>query len=264
MVGLHVATTGCTVVSKAHALVRSTSEFVPSSADPRVMYEPGAESLAATVAASLPESIKAVEASQYRPFVLPVSVYVCATVDSFAAHTANRSAGGHVIGRRLFISPKHENTAERVPRILTHELSHLQIDQQVSLLTVAELPVWFAEGLGVFVSDGGGAESISEDQARASILAGRTFVPETSGGVFWRKSASSYGLSPHLFYREAAMFVAYLKRLDEARFKTLLLGVEDGGSFKSVFAVAYGEDIDSVWQGFTAELREGTTTEHRR
>jgi hypothetical protein len=95
-------------------------------------------------------------------------------------------------------------------------------------------------------------------------LAGRTFVPETSGGVFWRKSASSYGLSPHLFYREAAMFVAYLKRLDEARFKTLLLGVEDGGSFKTVFAAAYGEDIESVWQGFTAELREGTTTEHRR
>ena len=63
---------------------------------------------------------------------------------------------------------------------------------------------------------------------------------------------------------EAAMFVAYLKRLDEARFKTLLLGVEDGGSFKTVFAAAYGEDIESVWQGFTAELREGTTTEHRR
>jgi hypothetical protein len=104
------------------------------------MYEPGAEALAAAVAASLPEAIEAVQARQYRPFVLPVTVYVCATMDSFASYTGSKNAGGHVLNRRLFISPKPENTTERVPRVLTHELSHLQIAQQISLLRAAYLP----------------------------------------------------------------------------------------------------------------------------
>jgi hypothetical protein len=43
------------------AAYRSTDEFLPWPADPRVRYEPGAETMAAEVAAALPEAIRTVE-----------------------------------------------------------------------------------------------------------------------------------------------------------------------------------------------------------
>jgi hypothetical protein len=52
------------------------------------------------------------------------------------------------------------------------------------------------------------------------------------------------------------MFVAYLMRRDESRFKTLLLAIEDGNSFKGAFATAYGADVEAVWRSFVAEAKE--------
>lgn len=250
-----VCVSGCTAVSYFTAMLKSTDQFLSSPTDPRVKYESGAEAQALIISKALPISIHTVEQAQYRQFVAPVTVYICSTLESFTSYTTNSRAGGVVLNSRLFISPKPENTAERLPRLLTHELSHLQIQQQLGSFKSTRIPSWFMEGLAVVVADGAGAEKVSENQARDAIQQGKQFYPETEGSLL-PKTAHDYGLDPHLYYREASMFIAYLLHLDEQKFKVLLLTVEDGKSFAGAFQSAYNTTIDETWQQFIVEINK--------
>ncbi|MGO8970177.1 MAG: hypothetical protein ACLQDQ_11485 [Myxococcaceae bacterium] len=216
-------------------------------------YEPGAETMAKQVAEALPSAIRTVEQRQFRPFQPAPTVFVCASVASYAAYGGNATSGGEVILGRLFLSPKPQNDAQRIPRLLTHELSHLHLGQHRSALR--RLPMWFEEGLATDVSGGGGAEQVSAEQARLALLSGKALVPEARGGLFYRSTPSSSGISAHLFYREGAMFLEHLERKDSARFRTLLLGVEEGGALEEAFRRAYGEELSEAWSGFLAELK---------
>lgn len=217
---------GCHLVEEAEAATRSTSLFHVSPNDLRVAYEPGAEEMARIIEAAMPNAVETVERQLNAPLGIPIHVYVCATLDTFAKFTASPRAGGHTINHRVFISPKPENTQERLPRILMHELTHLHLGQKRGLLS-GRVPVWFDEGLAVAVSGGGGAEGVSDEDLRRAISEGRTFSPETGGS----KGASSYGLDAHAFYGQAGMFVGYLWSLDERSFRALLRAIEDGDAF---------------------------------
>jgi hypothetical protein len=252
-----IGISGCSAASAAIAMGKSTDQFISYDADPRVLYEPGAEKVAQIVADALPGAIQTVQRAQYRDFVMPVKIYVCADLESFKAYGApSGREGGFVLNKRLFISPKSENTPEQIPRLLTHELSHLQIEQQVGLLKSARIPSWFKEGLAVYVANGGGADTVKEDQARDALRQGNYFHPETEGSLLFPKRAHDYGLKPHLFYREAGMFVAYLKQQDAEKFKVLLLMIQDGKSFSKAFHSAYSVAIEDIWRAFLAEMQQ--------
>ncbi len=237
-------------------LWKSTDRFVPHANDARVLFERGAEGMAGQVAQALPEAIRAVEAGHFRKFPRPVKVYVCASIESFRSYGWRvGNAGGFVLNQRLFLSPKPENTAERIPRLLTHELSHLHLEQQIGALRMnRDLPSWFKEGLAVHVSDGGGAENVAEEQARESIAGGRQLIPEETGSLVFNTNARAHGLEPHMFYRQSGMFIAYLQRTDEARFKTLLLAIEDGNALERAFQNAYGKSLEIAWREFVSEI----------
>jgi hypothetical protein len=257
-----IGISGCMAGSAVLAMTKSTDQFLTYVVDPRVMYEPGAAELAQYVAKALPTALQTVQQEQYRDFVAPVRIYVCASIESFKAYGApSGREGGFVLNKRLFISPKPENSAERIPRILTHELSHLQIEQQIGLIKSARLPSWFKEGLAVYVAKGGGAETVTEDQARNAILQNNYFQPETEGSLLFPKRAHDYGMEAHVFYRGASMFVAYLKHLDNAKFKDFLLAIEDGLPFATAFKDAYGVDIKDAWLDFLAETKKPNTYE---
>jgi hypothetical protein len=179
-------------------------------------------------------------------------------VDSFARYTANPRAGGHTINQRIFLSPKPENSDERIPRIVTHELSHLHLGQRLGILGAGRLPVWFAEGLAVEVSGGGGAEGVTEEELRRAIAEGRTFVPETEGSILHGKGASAYGLDTHMFYGQAGMFVGYLRSLNARAFQTFLHAVEGGDGLGPAFEAAYGMSIEGVWRRFVDDLKART------
>ncbi|MBI5074823.1 MAG: hypothetical protein HZB62_06610 [Nitrospirae bacterium] len=259
-----IGLSGCMAGSAVLAMTKSTDQFLTNTTDPRVMYEPGAADLAQHVAKALPAALQTVQQAQYRNFVAPVKIYVCASIESFKAYGApSGREGGFVLNKRLFISPKPENTAERITRVLTHELSHLQIEQQTGLLKSARIPSWFKEGLAVYVAKGGGAETVTEDQARNAIQQNKYFQPETEGSLLFPKRARDYGLEPHIFYREASMFVAYLNHLDDAKFKSFLLAIQDGLPFSTAFEDAYGVDIGDVWSDFLAEMKKPNTAFER-
>lgn len=99
------------------------------------------------------------------------------------------------------------------------------------------------------------AETVSETEARKAIMEGKHFLPETRGSILFPKSASSYGLKPYMFYRQSAMFVTYLKHLDEEKFRNFLLSLEDGQNFKKSFTAVFRMSIDKIWQEFVHQLK---------
>src|SRR5437762_1118808 len=83
-------------------LLRSTKNFRAFPTEPRVCYEPGAEAAAAVIARALPAALSTVEQAQFRPFVAPVTIYVCASTGSFDRFGFGVSgAGGFVFNGRL-------------------------------------------------------------------------------------------------------------------------------------------------------------------
>jgi hypothetical protein len=231
---------------------RSTNHFLIFDADNRVRYEPGAEQLAATVAQFLPDALAMIEQAQFRPFAKPVTIYVCASTATFERYGYGvAGAGGFVLRGRLFVSPKPQNTAERLPRLLTHELSHLHLEQRLGMVRFARnVPAWFREGLAVHVAGGGGAETVSESEAREAIAQGRVFRRDRRGHLFFRQTPARDGLNAHLFYRQAAMFVAFMSGRQPAAFERLLNEIMEQQDFNASVQRAYGCDVEALWTEF--------------
>jgi hypothetical protein len=238
-------------------LLRSTENFQSFKHDARVRYEPGAEAAAAIVARALPDAIATVERAQFRPFAKSVTIHVCASVESFERFGYRASgAGGFVLNGRLFISPKQQNTAERLPRLLTHELSHLHFQQQIGTLGYARrLPGWFKEGMAVHVADGGGAESVSEAEGRDAIARGQVFRLDATDSLRSPQTAARDGLGAHLFYRESALFVGFLARSDPPAFARLMADIYGRKRFSAAIETAYGRTLGALWDQFTAEIK---------
>jgi hypothetical protein len=202
------------------------------------------------------DAIATIERGQLNAFARPVTIFVCASEESFERHGYGvRGAGGFVFNSRLFISPKPQNTAERLPRLLAHELSHLHLNQHLGTVRYARnLPPWFIEGLAVHVS-GCGAETVSEAEARDAIRDGRVFRPETKGSLFFRANGQREGLSPHLFYRQSAMFVRFLAERDPAAFEIGVRKLQARENFAATLLNAYGRDLETLWNEFITGVK---------
>ena len=119
---------------------------------------------------------------------------------------------------------------QRLPAILTHELSHAHLRGWISQLSVMRLPQWFREGLAVIVSRGGGAEGVSELQARDAIRRGDHIAIESSSSLF-NLGAVKFAQPPEIpgtsfrtemAYRQAGLFVAFLHETDPVGFARMM------------------------------------------
>ncbi len=248
-----LSVTSCTAAKAVVAMNKSTNQFIALEQDKRILYEKGAEKYAQTVANKIDTAIQTVEQKQYKKFTKPVTIYICNSIESFTDYCVIRQASGCVLNERLFLSPKNFQANQQA---LTHELSHLHIEQQLGMFTWhSGYPAWFQEGLATYVSDGEGANKVSLDTARNAIAQGKTFTPDTSGSLMFRKAAHAFGLTPHMFYRQASMFIEYLHNIDEIMFKTLLLSVEAGKNFEASFSSAYGEPLNAIWHKFVQQQK---------
>lgn len=184
--------------------------------NPRIHYEPGAEMNARKVAAWLPAAMARIEAAQGRAFGGQLTVGVYATDETFARANGMGSAKprGTTAGTRVHLSPRLwlGQTDDGDPeKILTHELSHAHLGSNGVLPWV--IPTWFWEGLAVTLSDGGGAEGISPDDARTAIAAGRTIVVTESRSLLGGDGQPTDRFAPgnvhdyRMIYRQAGMFV---------------------------------------------------------
>ncbi len=245
---------GCTPVEAVFAMARSTADFVPLPGNPAIHYETGTEDLARRVAPHLAPAIRSVEAVQ-GTFPRPVAIFLPASEAHFSRYCLSTRPAGCVVGQRLFLSPRLRRETARIGRVLIHELSHLQLGQTIGPWHFqTRLPSWFKEGLAVYISGGGGAENVSEQAAVAAIRRGRTFRPEGEGHLLFTRTASDYGLKPHMFYRQAALFVRWWHDTDPERFARIFPELEKGRSLDEALVSAYGLTVEAGWQRFRASF----------
>jgi len=244
------------------AVLKSRSHFIPSDANPTVLYEPGMEGPAALVAAALPSAVTRVEAQQCLPLAEPFRIYVCSTQESFNAYMGappGATARGVKVLNDIFLAPSAFSSwrGDTHGAVLTHELSHLHLYQRLGhRRSLWDMPVWFLEGLAVIVS-GGGGEGVTAEDATSAILAGHHFIPDEKGSLLRPKRASDYGQGAFMFYRQSELFVAFIRDRDPAAFEDFMLALQLGGlgSFAGGFESSFGTDIAGMWEEFEEHLR---------
>ncbi len=230
----------------------------------QVHYQPGAEDFARDVAALLPDAIARVEAVHGRRFAHPVTVGVYATTQAYAAANGldSTSAVGVTFAGRVYLSPQlFRRQHQRLRAILTHELSHAHLQGWIGQIAYIRLPTWFKEGLAVMVSGGGGAEFVSEEQARAAIRRGEQIVIDEAGSLDNAGGGLRVGRTPAdkppwypvvLAYRQAGMFATYLRESDRPAFDRMMNAIFDGRTFAQAVTIGYHDDAQSLWQKFIA------------
>lgn len=239
----------------SYKMFKTPAELDPLSTDERVFFEPDAKYKAELISSLLDNQIKKIEETHYGSFKQPIRIYVFSRQNSFSKYAIQAKAGGETYGNKILISPKKENTVNRIPGVVLHELSHFHLFGYLGLYKSRITPRWFIEGLAVWVSNGVGAEKSSKEDAIAQIIEGNHINPVTRHPLFFGETSHPPGMKTHMFYRQSALFVEYLIRLNENRFRELIQGVERGESFGIVFENAYGSTPKNVWDQFSEELK---------
>ncbi len=199
----------------------------------------------------LPQAIQQVESAHERKFSAAIEVFVCGSDACFAryVHTPNLSAAT-VRDNRVFLAPQlYGREAHRLQPILTHELSHLHLGQQIGHYQ-PQVPAWFHEGLATLASNGGGADYATDAQAIAAIRQGKMFAPEMRDSASARHTASFWGLDVYTFYRQSMMFVRYLRTQSAARFHDFIQAVQDDQDFDLAFGNAYNMTLREAGEQF--------------
>src|ERR1700730_17196340 len=229
--------------------------------NPQVHYEDGAFEYARAVAGLLPAAIARVEAIHGRRFAYPVTVGVYVSPEAFVAAngTGNPGAVGNTFLGHVILSPVlFSAQGQRIPAILTHELSHAHLQSWISQLTFIRLPNWFKEGLAVMVSGGGGAEGVSEFQARDAIRRGDHIATESAGSLL-NLAAIKFEQPPEIpntsfriqmAYRQAGLFVAFLHDTNPPGFARMMNAILDGHPFAEAVATGYDTDLHTLWLRF--------------
>jgi hypothetical protein len=244
----------------ASGVWNSPDRMAASPENPQVHYEPGGAEYAHAVAALLPATIARVQSVHGRPFAYPITVGVYVSPEAFAAgnglghsHAAGVTFFGHVTLSPILFSAQRQ----RLRAILTHEMSHAHLQSWISALAYIHLPNWFKEGLAVMVSRGGGAEFVSEIEARDAIRRGDRIAIQSEGS--WRNltgikfenpSETPDGSRTMMGYRQAGLFVTFLHDRDAAGFARTMAAVLDGRQFGEAVMAGYGRDLWALWAEF--------------
>jgi hypothetical protein len=233
------------------AYARLVYRFIRVDSPFDVRYQAGQEERAKAVAGMLDDAIGRIERVFNAKLNRPV-VFCLQTESEYATYTAAGGSRGvcTVLGE-VCLSPKIQDNHAELRGILVHELTHAAVLQRIGAWKyLREVPAWFDEGLAVDVSQGGGAEKVSEAEAREAILAGKHFDPERTGKLY----ADAFGLSAHMFYRQAGMFVGHLKRETPSFVPSILTELERGLAFPDAFERAAGRRLQAAWAQFEASL----------
>ena len=229
----------------------SDESFHSLATDHRVRYEVGAENAANQVAALLPAAIQQVEAAHGRAFLGEVTVHVCGTNDCFKRHVRTPNASAATVpDNRVFLAPQlFGREAHRLSAILTHELSHLHLGQQIGHYTPT-VPAWFHEGIAAFAANGGGADYASDEQAITTLRQGKGFEPDRRDTPIKRHTADYWGMDVFVFYRQAFLFVNFLRQESATRFQDFLQAVQDNQDFDLAFGNAYNRPLKEAGERF--------------
>ena len=241
-------------------LLKSKSHFIQHPLNEIILYEPGAEEYADSIALYLPRAIERVEQVHGLPFKKPFKIYICSTQKSFNEFTAITASPYPIRGTALLgdvlIAPSAFNFSGRDTHneTLIHELSHLHFQQRLGFFERRKLPLWFNEGFADYVA-GSGGEGTEDSDAINFILSGNHFIPEEEGEIFGSFNSALNGLSGPMFHKQVKMFVTFIIESDSLKFNSFLRGVQNGESFNESFNNIMGSRIQDKWAQFLSQLK---------
>ena len=108
------------------------------------------------------------------------------------------------------------------------------------------------------VSGGGGAEGVSELQARDAIRRGDHIAIESSNSLL-NLAAVKFVQAPEIpdtsfrilmAYRQAGMFVTFLRDTDPVAFARMMNAILDSRPFAEAVTTAYQTDLETLWLRF--------------
>ncbi|HAI96789.1 MAG: hypothetical protein CL866_08185 [Cycloclasticus sp.] len=243
-----------TLFGCANYYARATYEFEEIDSNVSIYYDEGAEDIANKVADSITNSIDIVSKSLYVEFknIEEIKIYIFEDKSRYAKFSgASEKTRGSATKNEIYISPVIRDRIDTLPLILIHELAHVHLRQYIGTWDYwVDVPGWFHEGLAVEVSKGGGAEKITDEQAYKAILAGKHFTPRESSGILGHKYAHDYGIDPQLYYRQAGLFIRFLKDKNPAGFESLYLALINGASSKGIWELYFGNSLAKLWNDF--------------
>jgi hypothetical protein len=263
LAGLGVAlVSGC---GPASALLHDPRALPCLRPDCQIRYEPGAQAYAQAVEKILPRAAAKIETIQGRPFGDPFIVVAYADENAYAAANGRGSArpSGVAFMDRVTLSPRlFRDDPGQLEAYLTHELSHAHLLSHMSSLDLIHIPVWFTEGLAVMASDGGGAQKITVSEAKRAIRNGMALdTPDSTGllgDISLRFVKGFHDDDPtrqaHMAYRQAGMFVAWLRDRDPDAFAALLADLCQRRSFAEAFRDHYHSGVEPLRREFAAVL----------
>lgn len=242
---------GCALTVSDTRALKPMDSFDPLADDSRVWVEPGYEDYGERVAQALPAAIEQVEAAHYLAFASTPRVYVCGSDACFKHYVLTPKLSAAVVpDNRLILSPNLNGTeSQRLPSLLIHELAHLHLGQRIGHYH-STMPLWFHEGWASLTADGGGAEYATDAQAFAAIRAGHRVDLIARDTPTRRHRAAASRLNIYEFYRQSMLLVGWLKAQDEARFRDLVLAVQDNADFEIAFWNIYGQAPATRLAGF--------------
>ncbi|CAN5872980.1 hypothetical protein BH11PSE12_BH11PSE12_20430 [soil metagenome] len=253
------ALAGCSFGKMAVARAHSRDRFVPTQANSDVRYAPGSQDMAERAAMAISHSREIIEQTHAAKFPHVPQVFVCHT-DCFTTFVpVSKEVTAAQFADAVFMNDEVLKLREQqrgmpVENFLTHELAHLLLYQHAGPIAYMRVPSWFREGIAVAVSNGAGAEACTPAEAAKNILAGKHFDPAEAGSLFRDRTASSYDLRTSIFYREAGLFVQYMRERNPMAFQMALKDILNGNDFQESFSHAYGQSISSQWPDFVASM----------
>lgn len=243
------------------AKYKSTSHFIPLETDSRIYYEASSKGNAISLASMLTSSQSIVEKSLGALFHEPVAVYICATQESFNEYVyLSKNVRGAVYWGKVFLSPGAFNRGS-LERLMNHELTHYLFYTYLGeRKSVTNIPLWFREGIAVYVANGGkeythlvGIKWLMPKREKDAFL---------SGGIdFWFSSddpsdaLTKNGTANGLFYGVGAAVVHFMQDQQPDGFEKLIEELLAGSKFDDALALSYMKDKDEILAEFAFYLR---------
>ncbi len=246
------------------AKYKSTDHFVFLTEDPRIRYEQPAKENALALKEILKDSQEEVELILKSRFKNPVEVYICASQDTFNEYVfLSKNVRGAVYWGKLFLSPgafNHDGNslAELTTHELTHYLFYMHLGEKAH---VEQIPLWFREGIAVFVGNGGAKYtkdnnvfnliSNEEKSAYLSVLTDHWFTSKDP-----RDALAENGTANWRLYRVGALFVHYIRDSEPDSFDKLIQLSLSGTAFNEAVERSYGQNIELLHKEFAQYLRK--------
>ena len=219
----------------------------------RVHFEAGAEAAADAVVAGLDAAVRQIETSHGAVLLQRPEVYVCATAACYTryAFTPLSRAETRPLGHTVILQGRLLLDEQRLQAVLTHEVSHVFWFER----GIRCHPRWWTEGLAVESSGGGGAELQPASAAMQALRDGAAFT-ELEESCSERDSASRARMDWPMFYRQAGMFVGWLRAHDGAAFGNTLAQLREGAGLRRAIESSFAAPLPALWQDWRRSVAE--------